>query len=119
MTYNLIYDTINNVPVIVLTTDNDSPVAIAIDYTAQVNAVMTAIQNIALVGTTDTPLQANGFITRSKYEDYFNIAFLRYIIDPATQFSPFPSPPSQEEQASIDAVASWVTAANTYLPPSG
>lgn len=119
MTYSLVYDSVNSVPVIVLLGPTGSPVGLAIDYTVQANAVMDAATDIALVGTTGTPLQANGFITRSKYEDYFNIAFLRYIIDPATGFGPFPPTPNAQEQAALDSISSWVAASNTYIPPAG
>lgn len=149
MSFTLSYNVVNSVPVIVGTAagaNGGVNIAIAIDYTAQANLLVTAAQNIAanvnsirvatqnldantasinanlaaitLVGTTDTPVQANGFITRSKYEDYNNLLFLRYIIDPVTGFTGFPNPPSAEQIAALNSIQSWITAANTYLPPS-
>lgn len=122
-------------------------ISIAIDYTRQANLIANAVTDIAanvssinanvnsirvamqnmdanlstirLVGTTNTPLSSNGFITRSKYEDYDNILFLRYLMDPNSQFSPFPNPPSAQEQAALDSIPSWVNVANNYLPPRG
>ena len=147
MSYTLSYDVVNNVPVIVgtaLGANGGINIALAIDYTAQANLIVTALQNIdaslqnidantntikistenidanlatiTLVGTTNTPLQANGFITRSKYEEYNNIFFLRAIMDPNTNFANFPNPPSAQEQAALNAIQSWITAANTYIP---
>lgn len=149
MSYTLSYDVVNSVPVIVGTAagaNGGLNISIAIDYTAQANLIVTAVQNIAanvnsirvatqnldanvnsinanlatitLVGTTNTPLQANGFITRSKYEDYNNLLFLRYIIDPTTGFTNFPDPLNPEQQAALNSIQSWITAANTYVPPT-
>jgi hypothetical protein len=122
-------------------------ISIAIDYTRQANLIADAATNIAanvasinanvntirvamqnldanlstirVVGTTNTPISSNGFITRSKFEDYDNILFLRYLMDPNTQFGPFPSPPSPQEQQALDSIPSWVNVANNYLPPRG
>lgn len=154
MSYTLSYDVVNNVPVIVgtaLGANGGVNIALAIDYTAQANLIVTSLQNISantndvkialqnidantntikistenidanlatitLVGTTNTPLQANGFITRSKWEEYNNIFFLRAIMDPNTNFANFPNPPSAQEQAALNAIQSWITAANTYIP---
>ena len=143
MSYTLSYDVVNSVPVIVGTAPGANGViniSIAIDYTRQANLIADAVTNInanvnsirvamqnmdanlstiRLVGTTNTPLSSNGFITRSKYEDYDNILFLRYLMDPNSQFGPFPNPPSAQEQAALDSIPSWVNVANNYLPPRG
>lgn len=141
MSFTLSYNVVNNVPVIVGTAPGANGglnISIAIDYTAQANLIVTALQNldantnsikgelstidsnietITLVGTTNTPLQANGFITRSKYEEYGNLLFLQYILDPNLGFSSFPSPLNQQQQDALNGIQSWLSAANTYIPP--
>lgn len=149
MSYTLTYDVVNNVPVIVGTAPGANGginISIAIDYTRQANVIAAAVANIdlngtlnsnvnsirvamqnvdanlstiRLVGTTNTPLSSNGFITRSKYEEYGNLLFLRYIMDPNVAFGPFPNPPSEQEQQALDSIPSWVNVSNTYLPPIG